>query len=206
MEIESCDSISDLSEMDMKCRIYMARNKPLLIKNGAKEWEACKKWSFSYFKEGELGQTQVNISLDPKEGGEKRRQSLRDYILSIEESNISDKTKASPEETTKPGTCANFLPYLRAWYFPEEQQNLLDDFPNPPKFFPDKFKKLDKEFQPPFTWIFIGPEGAYSPLHRDIWFTCAWMAQIEGRKRFIFFPPSDLKHVYKKVKCCLQVT
>ncbi|KAJ1481261.1 hypothetical protein T484DRAFT_1808064, partial [Baffinella frigidus] len=72
---------------------------------------------------------------------------------------------------------------------------LLEDFPDPPPAFPDKFKGVEKQFQPPFTWIFLGPhgafsphhkqfqppftwiflgpQGAFSPLHRDIWFTCA---------------------------------
>jgi histone arginine demethylase JMJD6 len=212
MHFQSVDTISDLSEVDMKCRTYMARNKPLLMKGAAKEWDACKKWSFDYFKDGDLGSTQVDISLDHKEGGKKLRQTLREYILSIEDFKFSEKGRtpeeesknsdddcASKKELTEPGQSTDFLPYLRAWYFSEEQGHLLDDFPNPPKSFPDKFKRLDKDFQPPFTWIFIGPEGAYSPLHRDIWFTCAWMAQIVGRKRFVFFPPSDLKHVYRKV-------
>ncbi|EKX43168.1 hypothetical protein GUITHDRAFT_73345 [Guillardia theta CCMP2712] len=89
---------------------------------------------------------------------------------------------------------------MRAWYFQEDHPELLQDFPNPPECFPDKFKALATEFQPPFTWIFIGPQGAFSPLHRDIWYTCAWMAQFQGRKRFLFVPPKDLKLVYRKLE------
>ena len=200
IQCEMCDTISDLSDLESICHEYMARNRPLLIKGAAKGWDACKKWTFEYFMEDKVGSTLVDVSLDPKEAGKKQRQSIRDYIASIRALPVDDERKESIiQKDDDSGHHTNFVPYLRAWHFPEEQGQLLHDFPNPPPYFPDKFKKLDQNFQPPFTWIFIGPEGAYSPLHRDIWFTCAWMAQIQGKKRFLFFPPSDLKHVYRKV-------
>jgi ribosomal protein L16 Arg81 hydroxylase len=42
--------------------------------------------------------------------------------------------------------------------------------------------------------IFIGPKGAVTPLHHDIWDTHAWLAQLVGRKRWIMFPP-DQRHL-----------
>jgi histone arginine demethylase JMJD6 len=175
------------------------------MKGAAKDWGACKNWTFDFFEQGEVGKTTVDISLDTKEAGKKHRQSLQEYISTIKglhalDQGVDTAVPVTSLTTPESNNAARFTPYLRAWYFPEEHGHLTNDFPNPPEYFPDKFKKLDQEFQPPFTWIFIGPKGAYSPLHRDIWFTCAWMAQIVGRKRFIFFPPSDLKHVYRKVR------
>ena len=114
--------------------------------------------------------------------------SLKDYIATISKS----------QEPGEAGDEAAFKPYMRAWFFSEDHPQLEEDFPNPPPYFPDKFKGVDKSLQPPFTWLFLGPQGAYSPLHRDIWFTCAWMAQLQGRKRFVFFPPAELNRVYSK--------
>ena len=49
----------------------------------------------------------------------------------------------------------------------------------------DRFKRMkDKHFQPPFTWIFIGAKGSFTPLHCDVWMTDAWLAEFEGRKVF----------------------
>ena len=193
-KLKPCDVIWDLTSLDSKCRNYITDNRPVLIKGAAKDWAALKKWSFNFFKESSIGNTKVKVSLDGKESGNKCIQTLREFICKIqaEEPRVSS---SGSNDSNIP----EFPPYLRAWYFADDSEELLQDFPAFPTFFPDKFKKLDSEFQPPFTWLFIGPKGAFSPLHRDIWFTCAWMAQIEGRKRFIFFPPSDLKHIYRKV-------
>ena len=91
------------------------------------------------------------------------------------------------------------VPYLRAWLFREEHPELLEDFDEASReYFPDLFKRFkDPDFQPPFTWIFIGAAGCLTPLHCDIWYTDAWMAQFEGRKRFRFWAPEDLEHVQK---------
>ena len=50
----------------------------------------------------------------------------------------------------------------------------------------------DPHYQPPFTWIFIGAKGSFTPLHCDVWMTDAWMAQFEGRKVFRFRARSTL--------------
>ena len=89
------------------------------------------------------------------------------------------------------------VPYLRAWLFREDRPDLLDDFDEQSReYFPDLFKRsTDQHFQPPFTWIFIGAKGSFTPLHCDVWMTDAWMAQFEGRKQFRFWHPDDLEHL-----------
>jgi hypothetical protein len=42
-----------------------------------------------------------------------------------------------------------------------------------------------------FTWLFIGPEGTYTPRHVDTLNTHAWNAQIEGAKRFDIWQPGS---------------
>jgi len=49
---------------------------------------------------------------------------LRDYISTF-----------SPPPDGGP---AEFPPYMRAWFFEDDAPSLLDDFPNPPHYFPDK--------------------------------------------------------------------
>ena len=44
--------------------------------------------------------------------------------------------------------------------------------------------------------IFIGPRGAITPLHMDIWETHAWLAQLVGRKRWLLFPPDQRPLLY----------
>ncbi|MEP2714917.1 cupin-like domain-containing protein [Pseudophaeobacter sp.] len=40
-----------------------------------------------------------------------------------------------------------------------------------------------------FSWLFIGPEGTFTPRHLDTLNTHAWNTQIRGRKRFDLWAP-----------------
>lgn len=82
------------------------------------------------------------------------------------------------------------VPYLRTW-------NALDDLPElrgqytPPPHFVDGFQGLSEDSRPPFEWLFIGPAGAKTVLHEDIWGTDAWLAQLQGRKHFQLYHPGQ---------------
>ncbi|CAE7657104.1 FPR1 [Symbiodinium pilosum] len=46
------------------------------------------------------------------------------------------------------------------------------------------------------TKIFISPKGAITRLHYDNGGAHAWLSQIQGRKMFVCFPPSDGEHLH----------
>jgi hypothetical protein len=66
-----------------------------------------------------------------------------------------------------------------------------------PKYFFDWFKVLPPFMRLPYPRIFIGPKGAVTPLHVDIWQTHAWLSQLAGRKRWILFPPGQAHLLYE---------
>ena len=80
-------------------------------------------------------------------------------------------------------------PYLRTWNFLDDIPELRADF-SPGAHFADLFKVLPESMQPPFEWLFIGPAGSHTRLHVDVWGTDAWLAQLQGRKRFTLFHPA----------------
>ena len=83
-------------------------------------------------------------------------------------------------------------PYLRTWNFLDDLPELRRDF-NPGAHFADLFKALPESMQPPFEWLFIGPAGSHTRLHVDVWGTDAWLAQLQGLKRFTLFHPAHRK-------------
>lgn len=87
-------------------------------------------------------------------------------------------------------------PYLRLWTYARDRPELARDF-TPPAAFEDWFGRLPSRLRPdpPPHWIFVGPAGTYTPLHLDPWATHAWFAQLQGRKRFILFPPEDTRKI-----------
>ena len=49
-----------------QCKIYMARNRPVMFKGAAKEWPAAGKWTLDFFSQDAMGDTKVTVSLDGK--------------------------------------------------------------------------------------------------------------------------------------------
>ena len=49
-----------------QCKIYMARNRPVMFKGTAKEWPAAGKWTLDFFSQDAMGDTKVTVSLDGK--------------------------------------------------------------------------------------------------------------------------------------------
>ncbi len=161
---------------------YQVPNRPVVLTGALSEWPASSKWSIDFFR-NEYGDAEVEVSLDGAQGGEKKHCKLRDYIDSFEQ------LQAEAQEATTAdnigghaNTPDHYLPYLRAWQYEDAHPELSKDFLVPGgwlrKYFPDKLQQLPKHIRPPLTFIFIGPKGACSKLHCDVWHTSAWLAQI----------------------------
>eukprot|EP00003_Mantamonas_plastica_P013814 TRINITY_DN2400_c0_g1_i4.p1 TRINITY_DN2400_c0_g1~~TRINITY_DN2400_c0_g1_i4.p1 ORF type:complete len:177 (-),score=57.00 TRINITY_DN2400_c0_g1_i4:117-647(-) len=41
-------------------------------------------------------------------------------------------------------------------------------------------------------WIFMGAQGSGSAMHSDTFYSSAWLSVLQGRKRWIMYPPSSL--------------
>jgi ribosomal protein L16 Arg81 hydroxylase len=81
-----------------------------------------------------------------------------------------------------------------------KHKELLADY-TIPKYFFDWFTFLPGFMRLIYPRIFIGPKGAVTPLHDDVWGTHAWLAELVGRKRWILFSPDQRELLYDyKVK------
>jgi len=46
-----------------------------------------------------------------------------------------------------------------------------------------------------FRFCYLGPAGTFTPLHRDVYASYSWSANIVGRKMWWSFPPNTLHRV-----------
>ncbi|ORX38180.1 hypothetical protein BD324DRAFT_619872 [Kockovaella imperatae] len=46
-----------------------------------------------------------------------------------------------------------------------------------------------------FRFCYVGPAGTFTPLHRDVYGSYSWSANVVGRKLWWFYPPHDLDSV-----------
>lgn len=51
---------------------------------------------------------------------------------------------------------------------------------------------LDATSAEDFRFCYLGPQGTFTPLHRDVYCSYSWSANVLGRKIWWLFPPTQL--------------
>jgi len=156
---------------------YLYPQRPVVITDASRGWAANRKWTFSFFG-SRYGQDRVRIYRYDKQNEFREdaaeQVSFAAYIDAI---------------TTQ--DWSSYPYYLRDnWRLLREHPELAGDYREPEYFF-DWYRVLPKFLRMPYPRLFLGPKGAVTPLHSDIWGTHAWLSQIVGRKRWILFSPAQ---------------
>jgi ribosomal protein L16 Arg81 hydroxylase len=185
-EFTQIDVRSGLSLAEFK-REYLRPGRPVVITDAMDDWN---EEVFSFDSLGALcGDEEVRVhhydadrEFTPDDVS---RRSLRELIDSC----LQEDFKSFPY-------------YMRDnWQLCDKYPELMDAHSVPEYFF-DWFRLLPPFMRMPYPRIFIGPRGAVTPLHVDVWDTHAWLSQLEGRKRWLMFPPEDNKYLYDcAVRC-----
>lgn len=157
-------------------RDFKARRRPVVLTDATADWRAHSKWGFDFFRR-EYSDTSVTVSrydgqwYRASDASQMRLGQFIDGLLSKD--------------------WRSFPFYIRDyWGLFEAHPELLGDC-KPPAYFFDWFERLPRFMRRPGPRFFMGPKGAITPLHVDIWSTHAWLTQIEGRKRWILIPPKQ---------------
>jgi len=176
-----CAQIDRRSGLSIRAfnREYRSRKKPVVIVDAIEDWKARTAWTLDFFK-SRYGSSKV---LAYRYRGDKYKQ--KDAV---------QMTFGDYLDGVSSGDWNSFPYYIRDnWALLLAHPELSADY-RFPKYFYDWFKVLPSFMRLRYPRIFIGPKGAVTPLHQDIWETHAWLSQLVGRKRWIFFPP-DQRHL-----------
>jgi hypothetical protein len=155
---------------------------PVIVTDATDDWNA-RAWSFDFFSEnyGFDGVIVTDRLVKPTVTRKVLLCEYMDYVLRPESSRLAS------IQTPSPLYMNHYSPFV-------PHPELLDEFRDP--YFVDNwFRNLTGAaadwYNDEFGWVFIGPAGTITPLHRDLFSTHAWLAQIHGRKRFFLFAPDD---------------
>lgn len=171
---------SGLSLADFK-RDFMEPNRPVIITDAMRDWQALKNWSPDFFKTRFGG---MDIEID------KKTYKLAKLVDWVNRSSAVDPA-----------------PYLRNKVFRQTFPELLGDIqPLPPYFFPNWMDRrfLSGELQKKLNRggeieIYLGGAGAGFPvLHYDGYHTHAFLMQIFGRKKFYVYGPDQAPFFYAR--------
>jgi histone arginine demethylase JMJD6 len=175
------DRRAGLSLREFK-REYLYPCRPVVITDATETWRARSKWTPDFFK-SQYGADLVTVY---RLAGERYR---ADGAETMALSSFID--------TINSNSFDRFPCYIRDdWRLFVAHKELLSDYEVPEYFF-DWFTLLPGFMRLIYPRMFIGPRGAITPLHLDIWETHAWLAQLAGRKRWILFSPDQRKLLYE---------
>ena len=186
IHFEPVDRRRDLSIKEFK-REYFYPGRPVVIEDAIDQWKARSSWTFDFFR--------FRFGKDIIETYRYEQGNYQpDHINRIPLGAFIDEIIANDWDT--------YPYYMRDnCGFLLQHKELLTDF-SEPKYFFDWFRLLPTSMRRPGLRIFIGPKGAVTNLHQDIWGTHFWMAQLAGRKRWVMFSPDQMGLLYNN---CWQV-
>jgi len=172
------DRRSNLSLSEFR-KQYLYPAKPVVITDIIESWPARCRWTLDYFKTryADAQVTVCHLQGDRYDPSSTKKMRIGAFIDRIQTASFD-----------------KYPCYIRDdWDIFLTHRELLADY-EVPKYFFDWFVFLPGFMRLAYPRIFIGPKGAITPLHLDIWGTHSWLAQLVGRKRWLLFP-ADQRHL-----------
>lgn len=190
-------SIDELNEEPSALEFmrYVARNRPFVLRKGAKEWKACQKWNDQYLRQVMEGRT-VNVAITPLGNADSPLNTEHGLIFvkpyETEESfdKVLDKIQAQERERDK----MSFVCYAQTQNdnLRNEYEILFSDVPSS-----ISFARIALQKQPEAINFWMGNSHSTTALHKDPYENI--YVQILGRKHFILLSPVETPCVNEMV-------
>lgn len=152
--------------------VYYCRNVPFIVRKGASNWPAVRKWSRTYLSEF-CGSAKIEYLVGEQryknEGDNTRKTTLSEFLESIPTNSVNN---------------SRYLVATNFAFRSEGMRSLLSDIGG--------FRWLPTldHTNPSVVRLWIGPAGTVTPLHHDL--MSVIFVQIHGQKRFVIAPAYEL--------------
>lgn len=174
MQLQAIPEFGSLSPREFRENFYLPQ-KPVVLKDLAKEWPAYRKWNWSYFKEL-VGDTRVALYNNIKSDAYTPINTADDY-----------KTFGAYIDMISQGP-AGWRIFLFNIF--DHAPQLVQDFTWP--------EHLMKGFVKKYPMLFVGGASSITHMHFDIDLSNILHTQFAGRKRVLLFPFEEQHKLYRK--------
>ena len=174
MQLQAVPAFSTLDPQQFNTQFYLPQ-KPVIIKDLAKQWPAYNKWNWDFFKQV-VGDKQVALYNNIKS----------DAYTPI---NTADDYKTFGEYIDM---IANGPAGWRIFLFNifDHAPQLINDFVYPEQYMQGFVKK--------YPMLFVGGQTSITHMHFDIDLSHIFHTQFAGRKRVLLFPFKEQHKLYRK--------
>ncbi|KPJ12703.1 JmjC domain-containing protein 4 [Papilio machaon] len=159
----------------------MLNNLPCIIKNVSLDWNCSKKW----IKNGD-----INYEHFTTEYGDLEAPVADCYKVNYN-AHCKQYMKVQDYMSYLKNSKRDKLLYLKDWHLRRIKPD--DMFYEVPKIFAsdwlNEYAQDNKDDD--FMFVYIGPEGSWTPLHCDVYSSYSWSVNIVGRKKWTLFPPGE---------------
>jgi jumonji domain-containing protein 7 len=167
---------------------YVARNRPFVIRNGAKDWKARKRWSAAYLSSVMAAQT-VNVALTPHGNADSVVRTPAGAHIFVKPHERDESFEAVLRAIQRQELDESFAGPTR--YAQTQNDNLRNEyetlFADVPKSIP--FAKIALAQEPDAVNFWLGNSRSVTALHKDNYENV--YVQILGRKHFVLLPPVE---------------
>ena len=80
------------------------------------------------------------------------------------------------------------LLYLKDWHLTKDHPG-LDFYQVPDYFKSDWLNEYWQDKDDDYKFVYLGPQGSWTPFHMDVFGSYSWSANVSGYKKWIFFAP-----------------
>lgn len=174
---------------------YVARNRPFVLRKGATEWKACRKWNDQYLRKEMEGQT-VNVAMTPSGNADSPLKTenglvfIKPYETERSFNEVLDNIQAQERRQDKTG----FVCYAQT-----QNDNLRNEykslFSDVPSSIP--FARIALQKEPEAINFWMGNSYSTTALHRDPYENV--YVQVLGRKHFVLLPSVETLCVNERV-------
>lgn len=190
---------------------FLAKNEPVVLTGLMDDWRACEDWVTHdgkpnlHFFSTHFGKSKVQVAeCGIREFTDQKRaeMSVSEFVNHWLEDSVSESVlylkdwhfvKEYPE----------YVAYGTPLFFNDDWLNLYLDNYRMHKD-PDTFQESSEICCSDYRFVYMGAKGSWTPLHADVFRSYSWSANVCGKKKWWFLPPSQCHLVFdRNMKSCV---